>query len=64
MQSRINGNCYDNAALESMFSSLKKEKVRRRIFNNLFGRQGRPVGFCLISTPQVRTNKNSLLRQN
>jgi putative transposase len=26
------GNCYDNAAAESFFSSLKKEKVRRYIF--------------------------------
>jgi putative transposase len=27
------GNCYDNAAMESFFSSLKKEKIRRKIFN-------------------------------
>jgi len=26
------GNCYDNAAVESFFSSLKKEKIRRNIF--------------------------------
>ena len=26
------GNCYDNAAAESFFSSLKKEKIRRYIF--------------------------------
>lgn len=26
------GNCYDNAAVESFFSSLKKEKIRRHIF--------------------------------
>ncbi len=26
------GNCYDNAAVESFFSTLKKEKVRRHIF--------------------------------
>lgn len=26
------GNCYDNAAAESFFSSLKKEKIRRHIF--------------------------------
>jgi hypothetical protein len=24
----------------------------------------RPVGFCLISTPQVEMNKNSLLNHN
>ncbi len=26
------GNCFDNAAVESFFSSLKKEKIRRYIF--------------------------------
>jgi len=26
------GNCYDNAAVESFFSSLKKEKIRCYIF--------------------------------
>ncbi len=26
------GNCYDNAAVESFFSSMKKEKIRRHIF--------------------------------
>lgn len=26
------GNCYDNAVIESFFSSLKKEKIRRHIF--------------------------------
>ena len=27
------GNCYDNAAMESFFSSLKKEKIRRKTYN-------------------------------
>ena len=27
------GNCYDNAVAESFFSSLKKERIRRRIYN-------------------------------
>jgi len=27
------GNCYDNAVAESFFSSLKKEKIKRKIFN-------------------------------
>jgi len=26
------GNCYDNAAVESFFSSLKKEKIRKHIY--------------------------------
>ena len=26
------GNCYDNAAVESFFASLKKERVRRRTY--------------------------------
>ena len=28
------GNCWDNAVVESFFSSLKKEKIRKRIFNS------------------------------
>ena len=27
------GNCYDNAAMESFFSSLKKEKTRAKVYN-------------------------------
>jgi putative transposase len=26
------GNCYDNAVAESFFSSLKKERIRRKIY--------------------------------
>ena len=26
------GNCYDNAAAESFFSNLKKERVKRKIY--------------------------------
>lgn len=26
------GNCYDNAAVESFFGSLKKEEIRRHVF--------------------------------
>lgn len=26
------GNCYDNAVAESFFSSLKRERIRRRIY--------------------------------
>ena len=28
------GNCYDNAVAESFFSSLKKERVRKKIYTN------------------------------
>lgn len=28
------GNCYDNAVAESFFSSLKKERIRRRIYRS------------------------------
>lgn len=28
------GNCWDNAVAESFFSSLKKERVKKRIYNN------------------------------
>ena len=27
------GNCYDNEVAESFFSSLKKERIRRRIYS-------------------------------
>jgi len=28
------GNCYDNAVAESFFSSLKKERIKKRIYKN------------------------------
>ncbi len=28
------GNCWDNAAAESFFGSLKKERIKKRISNN------------------------------
>jgi putative transposase len=28
------GNCYDNAVVESFFSSLKKERIRKRVYKN------------------------------
>jgi putative transposase len=28
------GNCWDNAVAESLFSSLKKERIKKRIYNN------------------------------
>ena len=28
------GNCWDNAVAESFFSSLKKERVKKRIYKN------------------------------
>jgi putative transposase len=28
------GNCWDNAVAESFFSSLKKERIKKRIYNN------------------------------
>ena len=30
------GNCYDNAVAESFFSSLKKERIRRRIYSTRY----------------------------
>ena len=27
------GNCWDNAVAESFFSSLKKERIKKRIYN-------------------------------
>lgn len=28
------GNCWDNAVAESLFSSLKKERIKKQIFKN------------------------------
>lgn len=28
----LRGNCFDNTVAESFFSSLKKERIRRRIY--------------------------------
>jgi putative transposase len=28
------GNCWDNAVAESFFASLKKERIKKRIYNN------------------------------
>ena len=28
------GNCWDNAVVESFFSSLKKERIKKRIYKN------------------------------
>jgi putative transposase len=28
------GNCWDNAVAESFFGSLKKERIKKRIFKN------------------------------
>ena len=28
------GNCWDNAVAESFFSSLKKERIKKRIYDN------------------------------
>lgn len=28
------GNCWDNAVAESVFASLKKERIKKRIYNN------------------------------
>jgi putative transposase len=35
------GNCYDNAAMESFFSSLKKEKTRGKVYNAYSGKRAR-----------------------
>ena len=55
------GNCYDNAAAESFFSSLKRERVRRRIYAT---RQGaRADLFDYIEVFYNRTRRHSHLGQ-
>jgi len=53
------GNCYDNAAVESFFSSLKKERVRKRIFQSR--EQARTEIFDYIEYFYNRKRKHSYL---
>jgi len=53
------GNCYDNAVAESFFSSLKKEKIKRRIFNTR--EQARSEIFDYIEIFYNRQRRHSYL---
>jgi len=55
------GNCYDNAAVESFFSSLKKERVKRRIYQTR--EEGRSDVFEYIEVFYNRNRSHSSLGQ-
>ena len=55
------GNCYDNAAAESFFSSLKRERVRRRIYATR--QEARADLFDYIEVFYNRTRRHSHLGQ-
>ncbi len=51
------GNCYDNAVAESFFSSLKKERIRRRIYRTR--KEARSDIFEYIEMFYNRTRRHS-----
>ena len=51
------GNCYDNAVAESFFSSLKKERIRRRIYRSR--EEARADVFDYIEVFYNRTRRHS-----
>jgi len=53
------GNCYDNAAMESFFSSLKKERIKRRIYQTR--EEGRSDVFEYIEVFYNRSRSHSSL---
>lgn len=55
------GNCYDNAAMESFFSSLKKERIRRRIYHTR--EEARSDIFDYIEVFYNRSRRHSALGQ-
>ena len=55
------GNCFDNAVAESFFSSLKKERIRRRIYQSR--EEARPDVFDYIEVFYNRNRRHSHLGQ-
>lgn len=55
------GNCFDNAVAESFFSSLKKERIRRRIYRSR--EEARADVFDYIEVFYNRTRRHSHLGQ-
>ena len=55
------GNCYDNAVAESFFSSLKKERVKRKIY--LTREEAKSEIFECIEVFYNRTRRHSYLNQ-
>jgi len=55
------GNCFDNTVAESFFSSLKKERIRRRI--NQSRKEARADMFDYIEIFYNRTRRHSHIGQ-
>ena len=55
------GNCYDNAVAESFFSSLKKERIKRKIYPTR--EEARSDIFDYIEVFYNRTRRHSHLNQ-
>jgi len=55
------GNCFDNAVAESFFSSLKKERIRRRIYQSR--EEARADVFDYIEVFYNRARRHSHLGQ-
>ena len=55
------GNCYDNAVVESFFSSLKKERIKRKIYSTR--EEARSEIFEYIEVFYNRTRRHSYLNQ-
>jgi transposase len=55
------GNCYDNAVVESFFSSLKKERVKRKIYPTR--EEAKTEIFEYIEVFYNRTRRHSYLNQ-
>jgi putative transposase len=55
------GNCYDNAVVESFFSSLKKERVKRKIYPTR--EEAKSDIFDYIEVFYNRTRRHSFLNQ-
>ena len=55
------GNCYDNAVVESFFSSLKKERIKRKIYPTR--EEAKTEIFEYIEVFYNRTRRHSYLNQ-
>ena len=55
------GNCFDNAVAESFFSSMKKERIRRRIYQSR--KEARADVFDYIEIFYNRTHRHNHIGQ-
>lgn len=58
-------NCHDNAVAESFFSNLKKEKIRRRIYQNRAEAKQAVFHYIeMVYNPTGRHTKNGRMSPN